>query len=426
MKDFLQIILLLAILGLLIQQRQGSTTKVTSKRRKMVLDTCALIDGRIVELTKLGFVPEELIVPEFVLHELQMLADGNDSHKRERARFGLDVVKELQEDSNTTVIIDRSITTNQPTDDKLVALAKKLGVGLYTTDYNLNKVADIEGVLVLNVNELAQQLRPTALPGERKIVKILQKGSNPKQGVGYLDDGTMVVVDDAASQVNKMVEVEVTRIHQTMAGKMLFANLISKPVVHNPRRRNTQAQVADTSQQDDIHQCTDVKPSIQLSISPTGGNSYTLTANVGQGTHPLSSAQYPGTVTFSVDGQVLSGGSFTIGSSGSVSMNYTSDGTAKTVTATIVDSVLYDASDTGTTPGGGSQSAGPLKLNKPTISSGTIYFTWSGGKGPYSVTKGAVPVCSGGIGTTSCSGPSLGNGSYKLTDGNSDTDTNSP
>ena len=213
----------------------------------MVLDTCALIDGRIVELTKLGFVPEELIVPEFVLHELQMLADGNDSHKRERARFGLDVVKELQEDSNTTVIIDRSITTNQPTDDKLVALAKKLGVGLYTTDYNLNKVADIEGVLVLNVNELAQQLRPTALPGERKIVKILQKGSNPKQGVGYLDDGTMVVVDDAASQVNKMVEVEVTRIHQTMAGKMLFANLISKPVVHNPRRRNTQAQVADTS-----------------------------------------------------------------------------------------------------------------------------------------------------------------------------------
>ncbi len=247
MKDFLQILLLLAILGLLVQQRQAGGRTTKSKTRKMVLDTCALIDGRIVELTKLGFVPEELIVPEFVLHELQMLADGNDSHKRERARFGLDVVKELQEDGNTTVVIDRSITTNQPTDDKLVALAKKLGVGLYTTDYNLNKVADIEGVLVLNVNELAQQLRPTALPGERKIVKILQKGSNPKQGVGYLDDGTMVVIDDAAGQINKMVEVEVTRIHQTMAGKMLFANLINKPAANPQRRRAPQPQPADSS-----------------------------------------------------------------------------------------------------------------------------------------------------------------------------------
>jgi uncharacterized protein YacL len=210
----------------------------------MVLDTCALIDGRIVELVKLGFVPDELVVPEFIVHELQMLADGNDAHKRERARFGLDVVKELQNSDTVSVIIDDSVQNNQPTDDKLVTLAKKLNTGLYTTDYNLNKVADIQGVKVLNVNELAQQLRPTALPGEKKTVKILQKGSNPKQGVGYLDDGTMIVVDDAANQIGRIVEVEVTRVHQTMAGKMLFADLRSKPATTSTRSRN-QSGLAD-------------------------------------------------------------------------------------------------------------------------------------------------------------------------------------
>ena len=229
MKDIIQITLLIAILVMVLQQRRTGVLKSNPKGRKMVLDTCALIDGRIVELARLGFVPEELVVPEFIIHELQMLADGNDAHKRERARYGLDVVKELQEGTHATVVIDRSDMGNRPTDDKLVALAKKLGTGLYTTDYNLNKVADIEGVHVLNVNELAQQLRPVALPGEKKLVKILQKGSNPKQGVGYLDDGTMVVVDDAVRYINKVVDVEVTRIHQTMAGKMIFASLINKP-----------------------------------------------------------------------------------------------------------------------------------------------------------------------------------------------------
>lgn len=230
--NYIQIALLATIILLLLRQQKaatGSIVRPSGKSKKMVLDSCALIDGRIVELTKLGFVPDELIVPEFVVHELQLLADGNDSHKRERARYGLDVVKELQGSDNATVSIDPTDMGRQPTDDKLVALASKLNAGLYTTDYNLNKVADIKGVQVLNVNELAQQLRPTALPGERKTVKILQKGSNPKQGVGYLDDGTMIVVDDAANQVNKIIEVEVTRIHQTMAGKMLFANLIKQP-----------------------------------------------------------------------------------------------------------------------------------------------------------------------------------------------------
>ncbi len=237
MIEIIQILLLVGILWLLISKRTAApTVRSAGKSRRMVLDSCALIDGRITELSRMGFVPDELVVPEFIVHELQMLADGGDTQKRERARFGLDVVRELQDGSSARVVIDSSITTNQPTDDKLVALAKKLQAGLYTTDYNLNKVADIHGVQVLNVNELAQQLRPTALPGERKQVKILQKGSNPKQGVGYLDDGTMVVVDDAARLQNKTVEVEVTRIHQTMAGKMLFASLVNKPATpaHKP------------------------------------------------------------------------------------------------------------------------------------------------------------------------------------------------
>src|ERR1700741_4345647 len=242
MNNTIQIALLIAILVIVLQQRNRSGTKVNPKSRKMVLDTCALIDGRIIELARLGFVPDDLIVPEFVIHELQMLADGNDPHKRERARYGLDVVRELQDSEHTAVVIDHVDKSAMPTDDKLKKLAKKLGAGLYTTDYNLNKVADIEGVKVLNVNELAQHLRPIALPGEKKMVKILQKGSNPKQGVGYLDDGTMVVVDDGMKYINKAVEVEVTRIHQTMAGKMIFANLITTSTVRPEPVRKKPAQ----------------------------------------------------------------------------------------------------------------------------------------------------------------------------------------
>jgi uncharacterized protein YacL len=224
MKDFIEIILLAAILGMLYQQHKNAKPKAASKStKKLVLDTCALIDGRILELSKSGFVPEELIIPEFVIHELQLLADGSDPHKRERARFGLDVVRELQDSRHTEVIIDRNMFPEKAqVDDKLVALAKQIGGQLYTTDYNLNKVADIEGVRVLNVNELAQNVRPIAIPGEHKMVKIMQRGSNANQGVGYLDDGTMIVVDNAARLIGKIVDVEVTRIHQTVAGKMLF------------------------------------------------------------------------------------------------------------------------------------------------------------------------------------------------------------
>ncbi len=227
--NFINTLLLIAILGLLYKQ---GTIKIPGKHaeRKLILDSCALIDGRIVELVRTGFVLQTLIIPQFIIHELQLLADGNDSQKRARARFGLDMVRELQDSRLCTVIIDeQNYPSILPTDDKLVALAQQREAELYTTDFNLNKVAEIQGVRVLNINDLAQSLRPVALPGERKTVKIMQKGSNSKQGVGYLDDGTMVVVENGASQLGRTVDVEISRMHQTIAGKMLFAETKGKP-----------------------------------------------------------------------------------------------------------------------------------------------------------------------------------------------------
>lgn len=205
--------------------------KIFNKRKNepnrqpgLILDTCALIDGRIIDIAKAGFVQTNLIIPEFIIAELQYLADQGDSQKRERARFGLDVVRELQDMSRMTVSIAREQFKNiREVDNKLIALAKQIGGMLYTTDFNLNKVAQIEGVKVLNVNELAQALRPPRLPGEQVEIKITQVGQDKTQGVGYLDDGTMVVVEKAGQRIGQRVSVEFSRMLQTQAGKMMFA-----------------------------------------------------------------------------------------------------------------------------------------------------------------------------------------------------------
>ena len=195
----------------------------------MILDSCALIDGRIVDLAQAGFTPETLILPSFIVRELQQLADGNDSQKRERARFGLDIANELKALSTVTVVVDRrEIEDVQQTDDKLIVLARQTGALLYTTDFNLAKVAEVEGVKVLNVNELAQKLKPNVLPGETMTIKIIQKGSGRGQGVGYAEDGTMVVVDQADRLIGKDLEVTVDRMHNTFAGKMIFAKYSTK------------------------------------------------------------------------------------------------------------------------------------------------------------------------------------------------------
>lgn len=209
--------------------------KKVNNGQTMILDTCALIDGRIIAIAKAGFVPEKLVIPQFVIAELQYLADTGDSQKRERARFGLDVIRDLQDMRRVTVLIAREQFKNiREVDDKLIALAKQYHAMLYTTDYNLNKVAAIEGVTVLNVNELAQALRPPRLPGERVEIKVTQVGQDKTQGVGYLEDGTMVVVEHASKLVGQRVRVEFSRILQTQAGKMMFAVLVDRPQPQHP------------------------------------------------------------------------------------------------------------------------------------------------------------------------------------------------
>lgn len=226
--EVVQLLVLLFILYFVIRRNSTlSISKSSTTSTKLVVDTCALIDGRIVDVAQTGFLPMQLIIPRFVIEELQLLADGADAHKRERARFGLDVVQTLQNIPEVNVTVYRSeADSTLPTDDRLVKTAKKLSADLCTIDYNLNKVATIEGVKVLNVNELANAIKPVALPGERKRIKIVQKGSNKDQGVGYLEDGSMVVVEGAARSIGKTVDVTVSRYIQTDAGKMLFAQKI--------------------------------------------------------------------------------------------------------------------------------------------------------------------------------------------------------
>lgn len=224
------------LLVLLSQPKSTNLPKVSPKKKLVVMDTSAIIDGRVQGIVKTGFMNPNLVIPQFVVAELQMLADGNDSHKRERARFGLDVVQELQDSRHVDVEIDRSFFSEEgEVDDKLVKLCKKRQAQLYTTDFNLQKVAEIEGIFVLNVNQLAQDLRPTILPGERVSIKILQRGSNKNQGVGYLDDGTMIVVDGAAKRINKLVEVVVNRSLQTVAGKMVFGEVVDNKPPQAPK-----------------------------------------------------------------------------------------------------------------------------------------------------------------------------------------------
>lgn len=204
-------------------------------KNAILLDTSALIDGRIVEVVKSGFVPSQLLIPRFVIAELQLLADKADHLKRERARFGLSVIQEIQASKDANVlIISNDITDESGVDEKLVKLAKKQGALLLTTDYNLLKVAEIEGVRVLNINELSQNLRPTRLPGEFAELKIVGKGQERTQGVGYLEDGTLVVVEKAGSSQGKTIKVEFTRNLQTSAGRMMFAKLVG--ATNTPKR----------------------------------------------------------------------------------------------------------------------------------------------------------------------------------------------
>src|SRR5277367_3245137 len=191
-----------------------------------LLDTSVLIDGRIADVCEAHFLDGVLGVPQFVLHELQLVADSSDSLKRQRGRRGLEVLQRMQKMPQLDVrILDQDSPSAGDVDNKLVELARRLGAKIVTNDFNLNKVATVQGLSILNVNQLANALRPVVLPGEPMRVLILREGKEPNQGVAYLDDGTMVVVDGAKRMINKIVSIQVTSVHQTTAGKMIFGRL---------------------------------------------------------------------------------------------------------------------------------------------------------------------------------------------------------
>jgi uncharacterized protein YacL len=191
---------------------------------QILVDTSVIIDGRIADIATAGFVPGRLAVPRFVLAELQNIADSDDAMRRGRGRRGLDVLNRLREMPGLEVtIIEDDVPSIREVDAKLVALAQKFSCNVLTTDYNLNRVAQIQGVRVLNVNELSNAIRPVVLPGEELLVRVVQPGKERNQGVGYLADGTMIVVENGDKLIGQEVSTEVTRVFQTVAGKMIFA-----------------------------------------------------------------------------------------------------------------------------------------------------------------------------------------------------------
>ncbi|HLA82303.1 MAG TPA: PIN domain-containing protein [Thermoleophilia bacterium] len=192
-----------------------------------LLDTSVIIDGRIGDVVSTGFLEGDLVIPGFVLEELQSIADSAESGKRSRGRRGLDTVRDLQEVPNRVIIIERDFPNVTEVDAKLLKLAKEMKACILTTDYNLNKLAQIQGVEVLNVNELSNSLKAMVLPGESLGVRILREGKEEDQGVAYLDDGTMVVIEGGRNRVGEEVEVEVTSILQNPSGRMIFSRLAS-------------------------------------------------------------------------------------------------------------------------------------------------------------------------------------------------------
>ena len=212
---------ILRLLGL-----RGAFAVLPGLTPSKLLDSSAIVDGRVLDVVGTGFLEGEILVPRFVVEELQHLADSGDAEKRVRGRRGLDFVKRLQNTSGAVRIDDTDYSDIDAVDSKLVRLARELGAQIVTTDHTLNKVAEIQGVRVLNVNDLANSVKPAVLPGEVIEVKILREGREHDQGVGYLDDGTMIVVESGAMLVGSRVRAEVTSVLQSPSGKMIFSRVL--------------------------------------------------------------------------------------------------------------------------------------------------------------------------------------------------------
>ncbi|HKO98373.1 MAG TPA: TRAM domain-containing protein [Pyrinomonadaceae bacterium] len=208
----------------------GILTDKTARRDLKILDTSVIIDGRIADVAETGFLTGSLIIPQFILRELQQVADSPDSSKRQRGRRGLDMLNRLQNNSSLDIqIVETDFPSVREVDLKLIELGKQLDAVIVTNDFNLNKVSQLRGVSVLNINELANALKPVVLPGEAMRVFILKEGKEYNQGVAYLDDGTMVVVDNARRLIGKNADIAVTSVLQTTAGKMIFGRLWEEP-----------------------------------------------------------------------------------------------------------------------------------------------------------------------------------------------------
>ncbi len=235
-QSFLQIMVMMvmAYVGLAVGANKGDLLNLAAlggvfggekpgKRSYKILDTSVIIDGRIADIAETGFLDGLIVIPQFVLRELQLVADSADSLKRNRGRRGLDILQRLQKTAAVQIqIVEDDFPSVREVDVKLIELAKLYEGKIITNDFNLNKVAQLQGVAVLNINELANSLKPIVLPGEVMRVFILKEGKEYNQGVAYLDDGTMVVVDNARKMIGKTIDVSVTSVLQTTAGKMIF------------------------------------------------------------------------------------------------------------------------------------------------------------------------------------------------------------
>ncbi len=248
-QSFLQlfVMLLMAYVGLIVGAGKGELLNLAalggifggekqSKRNYKILDTSVIIDGRIADIAETGFLDGTIVIPQFVLRELQLVADSADSMKRNRGRRGLDILQRIQKIATLTVqIVEDDFPAVREVDLKLIELAKVYEGKIVTNDFNLNKVAQLQGVQVLNINELANSLKPIVLPGEIMRVFILKEGKEYNQGVAYLDDGTMVVCDNARKMIGKNVDISVTSVLQTTAGKMIFGKFDERAATMPPR-----------------------------------------------------------------------------------------------------------------------------------------------------------------------------------------------
>jgi uncharacterized protein YacL len=207
------------------KEREKETIPLLQPVTQILLDTSTIIDGRIADISQTGFISGTLVVPRFVLNELQHIADSADTMRRNRGRRGLEMLNRLQKDATVPIeITDADVDGIVEVDSKLVKLAQTLHCPIITNDFNLNRVAELQGVKVLNINELANAVKPVLLPGEDIVIKIIQDGKELGQGVGYLDDGTMIVVEGGRQFMGMTIEVSVTRVLQTVAGRMIFAH----------------------------------------------------------------------------------------------------------------------------------------------------------------------------------------------------------